>query len=321
MCWALRKGQPGLQKEVENFIARSRRQGLIGILLKALRGNTLQAPEEFIHSYYESFQTGQLPYVNYGADNGLPQEDIFSIFQDRKGYLWFGTNSGAVRYNGREMVVYNHEQGLPGNSVRDIKQDSSGVMYFATTNGIAKLHGDAKVDTLLEGRCTDQRQGEDYLRLIAKENVRLTRLIDNFLTFSRMERNKRAFEFVRADVGEIVADAVEAVRDRFTRPCCRLQVNVAADLSAIDADRDAIMTVLLNLLDNAWKYSGEQKEISVEAYSTNANVCVAVKDKVVDVGKFRYFLGCKLIGFFERCFIGQGSLCLPRSDFVRNDIG
>jgi len=151
VCWALRKDQPELQKEVENFIAKSRQQGLIGILLKALRGNTLQAPEEFIHSYYESFQTGQLPYVNYGADDGLPQEDIFSIFQDKKGYLWFGTNSGAVRYNGREMLVFNHEQGLPGNSVRDINQDSSGVMYFATTNGIAKFQGDTTTGILLEG--------------------------------------------------------------------------------------------------------------------------------------------------------------------------
>ncbi len=78
VSWALRKDQPELQKEVENFIARSQRQGLIGILLKALRGNTLQAPEEFIHSYYESFQTGQLPYVNYGSDDGLPQEGQIS---------------------------------------------------------------------------------------------------------------------------------------------------------------------------------------------------------------------------------------------------
>jgi len=151
VCWALRKNQPELQKEVEKFLSRSQQQGLIGILLKALRGNTLQTPEAFINSYYERFQTGQLPYVNYGADDGLPQEDILSIFQDRKGYMWFGTNSGAVRYNGREMTVFNHEQGLPGNSVRDIKQDSSGCMYFATTSGIAKFSGDSTIAILWEG--------------------------------------------------------------------------------------------------------------------------------------------------------------------------
>ncbi len=151
VSWALRKDQPQLQKALQEFIAGSRDNGLIGILLKALRGNTLQTPEEFIHSYYESFQTGQMPYVNYGADDGLPQEDIFSIFQDRKGYLWFGTNSGAVRYNGREMVVFNHEKGLPANSVRDIRQDSSGTMYFATPNGIAKFKNDTTTRVLLEG--------------------------------------------------------------------------------------------------------------------------------------------------------------------------
>ncbi|MCK4992586.1 MAG: hypothetical protein KAS29_18940, partial [Bacteroidales bacterium] len=87
----------------------------------------------------------------YGANSGLPQEDIFSIFQDQKGYMWFGTNSGAVRYNGREMQVFNHDHGLPGNSVRDIDQDSSGIMYFATTGGIAKFSGDSTLGILWEG--------------------------------------------------------------------------------------------------------------------------------------------------------------------------
>ena len=151
VCWALRTDQPELEKELRRFIERSRKTGLISVLMKAMRGNTLQDPEAFIHSYYESFQTGQVPYVNYGAENGLPQEDIFSIFQDHKGYLWFGTNSGAVRYNGREMVVFNHENGLPGNSVRNIQQDSSGIMYFATTEGIAKFSGDTTIQVLLKG--------------------------------------------------------------------------------------------------------------------------------------------------------------------------
>ncbi len=151
VCWALRKDQPQLKEEVEKFITRSQQQGLIGSLMKAIRGNMLHAPDAFLHSYYESFQTGQLPYVNYGADDGLPQEDIFAIFQDSRGYLWFGTNSGAVRYNGREMVVFNHEQGLPGNSVRDIGQDSSGSLYFATTSGIARFRNDTTQEILLEG--------------------------------------------------------------------------------------------------------------------------------------------------------------------------
>jgi len=151
VCWAVRKDQPRLRAELESFIADSRESGLISTLMKAMRGQTLQSPEEFMHSYHETFQTGQLPYVDFGSDDGLPQEDILSIFQDRRGYLWFGTNSGAVRYNGRDMVVFDQAMGLPGNSVRDISQDAAGDLLLATDNGVARLRGDNTEEVLLRG--------------------------------------------------------------------------------------------------------------------------------------------------------------------------
>jgi ligand-binding sensor domain-containing protein len=119
--------------------------------MKSLQGNTLQTPDAFINSYYESFQTGQLPYVNYGADDGLPQEDVFSIYQDKKGYIWFGTNSGAVRYNGREMFVFNESNGLNANTVRDVKQDTSGTIFLATNNGVSMLKRDTVIHIYFTG--------------------------------------------------------------------------------------------------------------------------------------------------------------------------
>jgi ligand-binding sensor domain-containing protein/serine phosphatase RsbU (regulator of sigma subunit)/ABC-type amino acid transport substrate-binding protein len=148
VCWGLRKDQPKLKAELEKFIAQSQNKGLINILMKAIQGKTLQSPDAFIHSYYESFQTGQLPYVSYGAKDGLPQEDIFTIFQDNKGYMWFGTNSGAVRYNGREMMAIGDLQGLGDNSVRAINQDSAGIMYLATSKGIAIYDRNTVVERL-----------------------------------------------------------------------------------------------------------------------------------------------------------------------------
>jgi ligand-binding sensor domain-containing protein/serine phosphatase RsbU (regulator of sigma subunit)/ABC-type amino acid transport substrate-binding protein len=152
VSWGLRKDQPELKKEIQKFIRKSKEKGLISILLKALQGRTLQSPEAFINSYYESFQTGQLPYVAYGAEDGLPQEDILSIYQDKKGYIWFGTNSGVVRYNGREMRVLNSSQGLPDNSVRGINQDSTGILYFATPKGVAVFEHDTITDILFPNR-------------------------------------------------------------------------------------------------------------------------------------------------------------------------
>jgi signal transduction histidine kinase len=134
------------------------------------------------------------------------------------------------------------------------------------------------VDTLLEGRCADRQQEQEYLRLIAGENQRLTRLIDNFLNFSRMERNRHALVFAEVKPAEIVRAAAESVRERFNAPHCRLELDLPPALPAIIADRDALVTVMLNLLDNAWKYSGEEKEVSVRARAGDGELILTVQD-------------------------------------------
>ena len=134
------------------------------------------------------------------------------------------------------------------------------------------------VDTLREGRCISKQQRQEYFELIAKENERLSRLIDSFLTFSRMERNRRAFEFVHVDVGDVVRAAVDAVSERFASPESQLEVVVDDMLPEVWADEDAMMTAILNLLDNAWKYSGDHKLIRVRAYTCKSSVIIEVRD-------------------------------------------
>jgi signal transduction histidine kinase len=113
------------------------------------------------------------------------------------------------------------------------------------------------VDTLLDGRFEEQKQAYEYLQLISKENERLSHLIDNFLTFSRMERNKRAFNMSRVSPVEIANTATE----------------------------DAMVTVLINLLDNACKYSYDNKQIELKVFAEDGSVCFAVKDNGIGMSK------------------------------------
>ena len=137
------------------------------------------------------------------------------------------------------------------------------------------------IDTLLEGRCGGEKQANEYFRLMAKENARLSRLIDNFLTFSRMERNKKAFDYAHVEAAEVVEAAVDSMADRFAGPGCSLDVQIAPHLPQIYADKDAVVTVLLNLLDNAWKYSGDRKVVKVRADSADGGVLFEVSDNGV----------------------------------------
>jgi signal transduction histidine kinase len=143
----------------------------------------------------------------------------------------------------------------------------------------------ALVETLLEGRYRDERQAREYLELVSKENARLSRLIDNFLTFSRMERNKRAFEQVPVRVNDVVKAATEVVSDRFAAPGCRLELQVEPDLPAVIGDRDALTTAVLNLLDNAYKYTGDEKHVVLRAKTEDRHVRVEVEDNGIGISR------------------------------------
>jgi len=141
------------------------------------------------------------------------------------------------------------------------------------------------VDTLLNDAHLDECKAREYLKLIAKENARLSHLIDNFLTFSRVQRSKRAFNMMDTEAAEVAIAAVEVVREKFRTAHCRFDVDVAPNLPRIVADADALVTVLTNLLDNAYKYTNGEKHIALRAYANRSCVCFEVQDNGIGLSR------------------------------------
>lgn len=141
------------------------------------------------------------------------------------------------------------------------------------------------LDTLLEKSELDPVETREYLEMMERENARLTQMIENFLAFSRLEHNRYNFRFTEAQPSEIVDRAMEAFADRAAEPNVRVDVEVAPDLPAMHADTGALSTVLINLLDNAYKYTGEDKQIGVRAFQQNGSICFEVRDNGIGVPK------------------------------------
>jgi signal transduction histidine kinase len=137
------------------------------------------------------------------------------------------------------------------------------------------------VDTLLAGSIQDPQQQREYLEIITHENHRLTGLIENFLTFSRMERGRHVFEFSPVSISDVVSRAITSAGERVRPPACRLDLALEPDLPAVHGDREALVTVVLNLVDNALKYSGTDKHIVVRGYRREQQVYVEVEDNGV----------------------------------------
>ncbi len=141
------------------------------------------------------------------------------------------------------------------------------------------------VDTLLEGNYKDQQQVTDYFHLVSKENERLTRLVDNFLSFSRMERNKQTFAMAWVSPASIAKTAAEAVKTKFNAGRCDFQMQIADNLPDIFADHDVMVTAVVNLLDNSYKYSYDDKKIELKVFSEDNFVCFSVKDNGIGLNR------------------------------------
>ncbi len=90
---------------------------------------------QYLHAQQYNFE-------NLTLENGLPQATIYCIFQDSRGYLWFGTEgSGACKYDGKSFHIIDKSSGLAGNIVRSIIEDKSNRLWFGTDAGISVYDG------------------------------------------------------------------------------------------------------------------------------------------------------------------------------------
>jgi len=120
------------------------------------------------------------------------------------------------------------------------------------------------VDGLRADPQLEPRKTREYLDMMANETSRLRRLIDSFLTFAQLDRGRQQFTLEPVEPSWLVEKAVDAIRDRLPADC-RLDLDIAPELPMVIADADAINTALVNLLENALKYTTGEKRISVRA--------------------------------------------------------
>jgi signal transduction histidine kinase len=140
-------------------------------------------------------------------------------------------------------------------------------------------------ETLELGRVPNEEKAQQYYRVINKESERLTQLINNILDFSRIEAGRKEYRFAPADVGRIIDDVVEAYRFPIEQQGFGLEVKVADDLPETSVDKEALSQALINLVNNAIKYSREEKSIRIEARRDDGRILVSVADRGIGVAK------------------------------------
>lgn len=138
-----------------------------------------------------------------------------------------------------------------------------------------RMYGEMLTDDLV----ADESKRREYYRTITRESERLTRLIDNVLNLSRLER-RRELQLRKGDIRPHLRDAIEVLRPHVERQGFGLVVDCDAAVADVEFEPDALKQVLFNLVDNSVKYGRDasDKRVMIELRPKGKGVGLSVRD-------------------------------------------
>src|SRR5262249_42553995 len=177
----------------------------------------------------------------------------------------------ALRATTREMILVEAKTTFVSNVSHELKTPLSLIRLFA--------------ETLELGRVRNPEEAHEYYRIINRESRRLTRLINNILDFSRIEAGRRQYQFAETDVAEVVTEVLQSYERQMTSAGFEAGTNIQPDLPPALIDREALAQAVLNLVDNAVRYSDQAKRIEVSVRLLDGDIAIEVADQGVGIPK------------------------------------
>jgi two-component system phosphate regulon sensor histidine kinase PhoR len=148
------------------------------------------------------------------------------------------------------------------------------------------------VETLLLGRAHDPEKVRQCLEAVMSETERLTAMIDRLLHWGRMEAGRRIYDPEVEEVSDIVDGALSGFTPQLLEAPARVERQIPDGLPRVKVDLDAMSEALLNLLQNAHRYTGTDKHIVVSCTTRKRMVAISVTDNgpgVADVDRRHIF--------------------------------
>jgi two-component system phosphate regulon sensor histidine kinase PhoR len=183
--------------------------------------------------------------------------------------VMLGATFVGARYILRQVELVNAKTSFVSNVTHELKTPISVIMVA--------------VETLELGRYSTDAEREKFLRAIARETDRLAHLVDNILDYSRLEAGQRTIDRAPVDLREVVNTVMDTFRLRLEDAGFHYEVTLPDAMPLVLGDGRALQHCLLNLLDNAVKYSRDRKDVRVALTTDGDEVRLAVADRGIGI--------------------------------------
>jgi signal transduction histidine kinase len=184
------------------------------------------------------------------------------------GAMWF-----LLRVTRREMALAELKANFVADVSHELKTPLALISMFA--------------ETLQSGRVQSEEKRNEYYEIILRESTRLTNLINNILDFARIEAGKKLYTLESIDAGQVVTDTYQAYAAQLDASGFEHHLTVEPNLPPVHADRGAIAQAVLNLVNNAIKYSPHERYLAIEVTKDTRRgrhgVLISVHDRGIGI--------------------------------------
>jgi signal transduction histidine kinase len=174
-----------------------------------------------------------------------------------------------VRDVSRESETTRHKSEFVHNISHELK----------TPLTLIRLYG----ETLKDKKNLPEKDRTEAYEIITRESERLSYMINNVLDFSRIEMGKKEFNLKPGHLDEVIRETLELYRYHLEKKGFTVHKKISGDLPPMDFDREAMASVLINLMSNSMKFSPNKKEVYVRLFREGDNAVIQVEDKGIGI--------------------------------------
>ncbi len=167
--------------------------------------------------------------------------------------------------------------------ISEIKSDFINNISHEFKTPIATIN--LALDAISSSKNTLNDKFISYLNMIREENSRMLSQVENILRISQLEKSSNPFDMERIDIHEVIEDAIEHVKLIVESRNGSIDFSLDAKESIINGNSNHLENIIINILDNAVKYSTEIPRIAVSSSNLNGNIILCIEDNGIGMDK------------------------------------
>jgi len=181
----------------------------------------------------------------------------------------------------QEEVIYERVENEKLDELNRLKTEFISSVSHELRTPMSSIQGLAEI--LREGKIKDKAKQNELINLVASESSHLSRFLHNILDFGKIEQQVKTYNFQKDEIQSVIKKAVKLFLYRLESDGYDLKVKLPENPLFLKIDKDAVREALINLIDNAIKYSLDKKEIIIQLIEEEKRVKIQVKDKGIGI--------------------------------------